>query len=205
MGPFPPSGDRIKAWEKTLDGLNVDLFSDERNWEKLKKEYPDLWRQQTFATWEEVRASLPPKVVGNLTDTMYFRRKDNRGNPVKTTVFFDTGNHIGSLLSDNKLEALSCTMDDVNIIDVIFFRSATGAVSFTLGSITLERAPESTTMSGAPDSPTRREFLKFHVWKDPIGLGDIMFGRDEKVECRPGKDGSAAPSAHIPCGSNGAQ
>ncbi|KAK5651991.1 hypothetical protein OQA88_10894 [Cercophora sp. LCS_1] len=164
-----------------------EFFNDEANWEQLKEKYPVLWRRHTFATWEEAKASLPPKLVEELTDTMYFRWQQSNGKPVKTSVFFDSGNHVGPLLSDSKLEELGCTIDDIDTEDRLMFRGATGELGYTLGSINMERTQEDDSTSGTTDSP--RTFLKFHVWKDHIGLGEVIFGRDQASEFRPGKDG----------------
>jgi len=183
-GPFPSANDRKDALEAAFDDR---VFSDKKNWEKLKKKYPDLWREQTFSTWGEVKASLPHNVIRELRDKMHFRWKDGSGESVETTVFFDTGNHVGPLLSHIKLESLGCTMGNVDTTDRLAFRGATGEVGFTLGTITLERVQQITTSVKASESA--KTFLKFHVWKDPIGLAEIMFGGDENSKFRPGKDG----------------
>ncbi|KAK5659059.1 hypothetical protein OQA88_1146 [Cercophora sp. LCS_1] len=159
-----------------------DTFRRTRDWDVVREHFPELWELHIrFKSWEDARRAVPAEIANKERSKVIHLRFDRAGRFVATSTFYDTGNRLGRLLSVRKLRELGCSLDHVDRSKRVKFRGATGEAGYTLGSITLER-------DGSSMFPERRD-ISFHVWEDPVGLGDVLFGADEDSGLEPGDDG----------------
>ena len=152
------------------------LYSETENWEQqLKEKFPDTsGRARHFAPGGLQRKRSPPPSSWPTTNDPSICRQATGGGVVIVQAFYDTGNHVGPLISLRKLLELEYTMDHVNKSDSFPFIGAGGGVH-TEGSITLRYSKT----PGGHDGSAEHKLFEFHVWDDRVGLADIMFGAFE--------------------------
>ncbi|KAK3339761.1 hypothetical protein B0T25DRAFT_362956 [Lasiosphaeria hispida] len=169
VGPYQTPRER----KHELRGA-FDYYQRRGNWERAREKYPKVWKDQTFKTVEEVKSSIPEAIIAARSGGFYLSQPAGRSLPpefISTTVFFDTGNLVGPLISSDKLWDLGYTMEDVDTENRLGYQGATGATMETLGSIQIERIL-------AKDDPSSK-VLEFQVWDDKVGLAEVMLGADE--------------------------
>lgn len=152
------------------------------DWDLVRQHFPELWELHIrFKTWEDAKGSIPREIAQSKERSrVIYLRVPGSGSFVRTSTFYDTGNRLGPLISLRKLQEFGHGLRPDESKKVKFM-GATGTISLTRGSITLEKAGDAT----YPESKR----ITFHVWDDPVGLGDVLFGANEDSGFNAGDNG----------------
>jgi len=157
----------------------------------VKEQFPDLWDLEVFSAWEKVKEALPSDIVSQHRRPIYLQPFAGK-TLVQAEVFFDTGNHVGPLISYARILQLGYTKEHINEGDMFSFVGAGGEV-FTIGTIWLEYKTWKTggaVYKGQESLP--KKAMKFNVWEDRVGVADVLFGADEDSAYQPLDDGRPA-------------